>query len=383
MADFQRFIPGTSGFLRRGPSILARSRIDLWLLLPVLGIMALGLVVLYSGAGASQEAIDKQITRYSVAMLGMLFIAQINLRELERFVPLLYVIGVLLLVSVLLFGVGAKGAQRWLQIPGTPRFQPSELLKLVVPLTVAWYLAGRPRPPSFLHTLAAFVLVVIPVMLIAKQPDLGTSLLIGASGVFVIFFGGLLWRFVLLAIVAGTAALPALWMLMHDYQKQRVLTFLDPESDPLGAGWNIIQSKIAIGSGGLMGKGWLQGTQSHLNFLPETHTDFIFAVLAEEFGLLGILLLMFFYTFILIRGLIIAGKAQDPFSRMLAASLTLTFFVYLVVNIGMVSGLLPVVGVPLPLVSYGGTSAVTLMLSLGMLMSIRAQRTSKRMRRVK
>ena len=383
MADFQRFVPDASGFLRRGPSILARSRIDLWLLLPVLCIMALGLVVLYSGAGASEAAVDRQITRYSVAMLGMVIMAQINLRELERFVPLFYVIGVLLLIGVLLFGVGAKGAQRWLQLPGLPRFQPSELLKLAVPLTVAWYLAGKPRPPSIMHTLVAFVLVAIPVLLIARQPDLGTSLLIGASGIFVIFFGGLLWRYVILAVAAGAAALPALWMVMHDYQKQRVMTFLDPESDPLGAGWNIIQSKIAIGSGGLTGKGWLQGTQSHLDFLPETHTDFIIAVLAEEFGLLGVLLLLFFYAWILVRGLIIAGKAQDAFSRMLAASLTLTFFVYLVVNIGMVSGLLPVVGVPLPLVSYGGTSAVTLMLSLGMLMSIRANRTAKRMRKAK
>ena len=383
MADFQRFVPDASGFLRRGPSILARSRIDLWLLFPILCIMAVGLVVLYSGAGASEAAVDRQITRYSVAMLGMLVMAQINLRELERFVPIFYIIGVLLLIAVLLFGVGAKGAQRWLQLPGLPRFQPSELLKLAVPLTVAWYLAGKPRPPSIVHTLVAFVLVAIPVLLIARQPDLGTSLLIGASGIFVIFFGGLLWRYVILAVAAGAAAMPALWMVMHDYQKQRVMTFLDPESDPLGAGWNIIQSKIAIGSGGLTGKGWLQGTQSHLDFLPETHTDFIIAVLAEEFGLLGVLLLLFFYAWILVRGLIIAAKAQDAFSRMLAASLTLTFFVYLVVNIGMVSGLLPVVGVPLPLVSYGGTSAVTLMLSLGMLMSIRANRTAKRMRKAK
>jgi rod shape determining protein RodA len=344
--------------------------------------MGLGLVVLYSGAGASEEAVNKQLLRYGVALLGMLIMAHINLREIERFVPVFYVIGVLLLVAVLLFGVGAKGAQRWLQVFGMPRFQPSELLKLAVPLTVAWYLCGRASPTSFGNTLVAFILVGIPVFLIAKQPDLGTALLIGASGLFVIFFGGLLWRYVMLAVFAGAAGLPVLWSFMHAYQKQRVMTFLDPESDPLGAGWNIIQSKIAIGSGGLTGKGWLQGTQSHLDFLPETHTDFIIAVLAEEFGFLGVLLLLFLYVLILIRGLIIAGKAQDPFSRMLAAGLTLTFFVYVVVNIGMVSGLLPVVGVPLPLVSYGGTSAVTLMLSIGMLMSIRAQRTSRRMRKV-
>jgi rod shape determining protein RodA len=291
--------------------------------------------------------------------------------------PVLYIAGLLLLVAVLLFGVGAKGAQRWLAIPGLPRFQPSEIMKLVVPLTVSWYLASRPRPPQFSHVIVAMALVLVPVMMIAKQPDLGTSLLIGCSGVFVIFFAGLLWRYLIAAIILGAAGLPLLWMGMREYQQQRVITFLDPERDPLGAGWNIIQSKIAIGSGGIDGKGWLQGTQSHLDFLPETHTDFIVAVLAEEFGLVGVLLLMTLYFLVLLRGLVIAGCASHPFDRMLASSLTLTFFVYIAVNIGMVSGVLPVVGVPLPLVSYGGTSVVTLMASLGLLMSIHARRPQR------
>jgi len=312
-----------------------------------------------------------------LALLGMVIITQINLRHVQRWIPLLYVIGLLLLVAVLLFGVGSKGAQRWLAIPGLPRFQPSEIMKLVVPLTVSWYLASRPRPPQLIQVIVAMVLVLVPVILIAKQPDLGTSLLIGSSGVFVIFFAGLLWRYLIAAAALGSAGLPLLWMGMREYQKQRVITFLDPESDPLGAGWNIIQSKIAIGSGGINGKGWLQGTQSHLDFLPETHTDFIVAVLAEEFGLLGVCLLLALYFLVLVRGLMIAGYASHPFDRMLASSLTLTFFVYVAVNLGMVSGLLPVVGVPLPLVSYGGTSAVTLMASLGLLMSIHARRPQR------
>ena len=377
MADFQRLAPDARKHLRQGPGVWVRLKLDPWLLILLLAIMSFGLIVLYSGSGASEAAVQKQLVRYGVALLGMVIITQINLRLVQRWMPLLYVAGVLLLVAVLLFGVGAKGAQRWLAIPGLPRFQPSEIMKLVVPLTIAWYLASRPRPPHLTHVVVSMVLVAIPVLLIAKQPDLGTSLLIGCSGIFVIFFAGLLWRYLVAAMVLGAAALPLLWMGMRPYQQQRVITFLDPESDPLGAGWNIIQSKIAIGSGGIDGKGWLQGTQSHLDFLPETHTDFIIAVLAEEFGLVGVCALLSLYFLVLIRGLIIAGQAAHPFDRMLAASLTLTFFVYVVVNVGMVSGVLPVVGVPLPLVSYGGTSAVTLMASLGLLMSIHARRPQR------
>ena len=377
MADFQRLAPEAIKHFRQGPGFWVKLKLDPWLLILVIAIMAFGLVVLYSGSGASEAAVNKQLARYAVGFFGMVVITQINLRQVQRWMPLLYIGGVLLLLAVFLFGVGAKGAQRWLAIPGFPRFQPSEIMKLVVPLTLAWYLASRPRPPHLVHVLAVLVLIAVPVVMIAKQPDLGTALLIGSSGVFVIFFAGLLWRYVIAAMVLGAAALPLLWMGMRDYQKQRVLTFLDPESDPLGSGWNIIQSKIAIGSGGINGKGWLQGTQSHLDFLPETHTDFIVAVLAEEFGLIGVCLLLGLYFLVLVRGLIICAYAAHPFDRMLAASLTLTFFVYVVVNIGMVSGLLPVVGVPLPLVSYGGTSAVTLMASLGLLMSIHARRPQR------
>jgi len=377
MADFQRLAPEARKHLRQGPGVWVRLKLDPWLLILLLAIMSFGLIVLYSGSGASEAAVQKQLVRYGLALLGMVIITQINLRLVQRWMPLLYVGGVLLLVAVLLFGVGAKGAQRWLLIPGLPRFQPSEIMKLVVPLTLAWYLASRPRPPHLTHVVVSMLLVVMPVLLIAKQPDLGTSLLIGCSGIFVIFFAGLLWRYVVAAMVLGAAALPLLWMGMRPYQQQRVITFLEPESDPLGAGWNIIQSKIAIGSGGMNGKGWLQGTQSHLDFSPETHTDFIIAVLAEEFGLVGVCALLSLYFLVLIRGLIIAAQAAHPFDRMLAASLTLTFFVYVVVNISMVSGVLPVVGVPLPLVSYGGTSAVTLMASLGLLMSIHARRPQR------
>jgi rod shape determining protein RodA len=377
MADFQRWAPEARKHLKSGPGLWVKLRLDPWLLVLLLFIMSFGLLVLYSGSGSSEVAVHKQLVRYGVALVGMVIITQINLRHVQRWMPVLYIAGLLLLVAVLLFGVGAKGAQRWLAIPGLPRFQPSEIMKLVVPLTVSWYLASRPRPPQFSHVIVAMALVLVPVMMIAKQPDLGTSLLIGCSGVFVIFFAGLLWRYLIAAIILGAAGLPLLWMGMREYQQQRVITFLDPERDPLGAGWNIIQSKIAIGSGGIDGKGWLQGTQSHLDFLPETHTDFIVAVLAEEFGLVGVLLLMTLYFLVLLRGLVIAGCASHPFDRMLASSLTLTFFVYIAVNIGMVSGVLPVVGVPLPLVSYGGTSVVTLMASLGLLMSIHARRPQR------
>ena len=377
MADFQRWAPEARRHLKKGPGLWLKLKLDPWLLLVLLAIMSFGLLVLYSGSGSSETAVNKQLVRYGLALLVMVIITQVNLRHVQRWIPLLYIAGLLLLVAVLLFGAGAKGAQRWLEIPGLPRFQPSEIMKLVVPLTVSWYLASQPRPPKLIHVIVAMVLVAVPVLLIAKQPDLGTSLLIGSSGVFVVFFAGLLWRYIILAMAIGAAGLPLMWMGLREYQKQRVITFLDPESDPLGAGWNIIQSKIAIGSGGINGKGWLQGTQSHLDFLPETHTDFIVAVLAEEFGLIGVCVLLSLYFLVVLRGLIIAGYATHPFDRMLAASLTLTFFVYVVVNVGMVSGLLPVVGVPLPLVSYGGTAAVTLMASIGLLMSIHARRPQR------
>lgn len=266
-----------------------------------------------------------------------------------------------------------KGAQRWLDL-GVVRFQPSELMKLAVPMMVAWYISKFTLPPTTINVVIGFVLVAIPTVLIARQPDLGTSLLIASSGVFAIFLAGMRWRLIGVLALLGGAFLPIMWFfLMKDYQKQRVLTFMNPESDPLGAGYHIIQSKIAIGSGGMDGKGWLQGTQSQLEFLPERHTDFIFSVFSEEFGLRGVIVLLAIYLCIILRGLIIASRAQDAYSRLLAGSIILTFFVYVFVNMGMVSGILPVVGVPLPLVSYGGTSMVTLMAGFGVLMSIATQ----------
>ena len=278
-----------------------------------------------------------------------------------------------MLIAVLVFSEVGKGAQRWLDL-GVIRFQPSEMVKLAVPLMIAWYLAEKRLPPTWQRLGVAALMIIVPVLLIAKQPDLGTSLLVASAGIFVLFLAGISWRLIGALMVTGAATAPIAWYLMRDYQRQRVLTFLDPEKDPLGAGYHIIQSKIAIGSGGLYGKGWLNGTQSQLDFLPERHTDFIFAVLSEEFGLIGVLLLLGVYLFIIARGLYIATRAQDTFTRLLAGSLTLVFFVYLFVNTGMVTGLLPVVGVPLPLVSYGGTSLVTLMAGFGILMSIHTHR---------
>jgi len=279
------------------------------------------------------------------------------------------------LVAVMLVGVGAKGAQRWLSLGGF-RFQPSEIMKLVLPLTVAWYLADRTLPPRFFHILVALALIALPAALILQQPDLGTALLIAASGLFVLFMAGMGWGYIFGAVVlAGASAWPAWMFVLKDYQKQRILTMLDPESDKLGAGWNIIQSKTAIGSGGWDGKGWMNGTQSHLDFLPESHTDFIIAVMSEEFGLRGVLVLLGIYLLILLRGFLIGVRAQTSFGRMMAGSLTLTFFVYIFVNMGMVAGLLPVVGVPLPLVSAGGTSVVTLMAGFGILMAISTEKS--------
>jgi len=299
-------------------------------------------------------------------------VAQIPMFVLRAWSPWLFLVGVGLLVAVMWVGDMGKGAQRWLDL-GVIRFQPSEIMKLAMPLMLAWYLARRAAPPRVLDLLVVAVMIVLPVWLIMQQPDLGTALLVGAAGLLVVFLAGLGWRwFVGLALVLA-AAVPALWSQMHDYQRQRVLTLFNPESDPLGAGYHIIQSKIAIGSGGLYGKGWLNGTQSQLQFLPERSTDFVFAVYAEEFGFFGILVLLGLYFLIVARGLWIAALAQDRFSRLVAGSISLTFAVYMVVNIGMVSGLLPVVGVPLPLVSYGGTSLVTLMVGFGILMAIHSQ----------
>jgi rod shape determining protein RodA len=376
MADYLRQMPHQgSADLARRPSLASRLHIDIPLLLLLLVLTAYGLIVLYSGSGKDMAAVYRQGRYFLLAYAIMFTVAQISLARIMRWAPWMYVVGVALLVAVMLVGVGAKGAQRWLSIGGF-RFQPSEILKLVLPLTVAWYLADRALPPRFFHILVALGFIGLPTVLILRQPDLGTALLIAVSGLFVLYMAGLGWRYILGAVVlAGASAWPAWMFMLKDYQKQRILTMLDPESDKLGAGWNIIQSKTAIGSGGWDGKGWTLGTQSHLDFLPESHTDFIIAVLSEEFGLRGVLVLMSIYLLILLRGFWIGIRAQSSFGRMMAGSLTLTFFVYIFVNMGMVAGLLPVVGVPLALVSAGGTSVVTLMAGFGILMAISTEKS--------
>jgi len=355
------------------PSLAARLHLDLPLLLGLLALCGVGLFVLYSAGDKSIVKVEAQAIRLGVAFGTMILLAQVPPRLLRAWSAPLYLLGVLMLIAVLLFGDIGKGAQRWLDL-GVVRFQPSELLKLAVPMMLAWFLVQRPLPPSAGRVLVGLGLIAVPVLLIAKQPDLGTSLLVASAGLIVLFMAGMGWRLILLLVSAAAAAGPVLWLTMLPYQRQRVLTFLDPGSDPLGAGYHTIQSQIAIGSGGLHGKGWLQGTQSHLEFLPERSTDFIFAVIGEEIGLMGILVLLGLYLFIILRGLAIAVQAEDDFGRLLAGALTLVFFVYLFVNTGMVVGLLPVVGVPLPLISYGGTSLVTIMAGFGMVMSIRSHR---------
>jgi len=353
--------------------LLGMAHLDPVLLFGLLLLIAAGLGILYSAGDGSMELLQRQGVRLSIAFLIMIVVAQIPPQTLYLWTPWVFAVGVLLLLGVLVAGDVGKGAQRWLNLY-VVRFQPSEMMKLATPLMLAWYLCEKPLPPGFRSLLVSGVLVVVPTVMIAMQPDLGTALLVATAGFFVVFLAGLPWRVLIGTGLALLAFIPIMWQMMHDYQKQRVLTLLDPENDPLGAGYHIIQSKIAIGSGGLYGKGWLNGTQSQLDFLPERSTDFIFAVFAEEFGIMGAAVLLALYAFIILRGLYIADHAQDNFGRLLAGSLSLTFFVYLFVNVGMVSGILPVVGVPLPLVSYGGTSLVTLMAAFGMLMSINSHR---------
>jgi rod shape determining protein RodA len=362
-----------AGYQGKFSRILQYLHIDPVLLAALLLLMAAGLGILYSASDGSLEIVQRQVVRLVVAFIVMFLIAQIPSHQLYLWAPWFFALGIILLVLVLVAGDVGKGAQRWLNLY-VIRFQPSEMMKLVTPMMLAWYLCEKPFPPRVSALIISLLLVVLPTVLIVKQPDLGTALLVAAAGFFVVFFGGLRWRIFFGVIVTLLALIPVLWQFMHDYQKQRVLTLLDPESNPLGSGYHIIQSKIAIGSGGIYGKGWLNGTQSQLDFLPERTTDFIYAVFAEEFGLMGAIVLLSLYAFIIIRGLYIAANAQDSFGRLLAGSLSLTFFVYLFVNVGMVSGILPVVGVPLPLISYGGTSMVTLMAGFGMLMSISTNR---------
>ncbi len=355
--------------------LLARlvKHLDGYLLLALSLLMLFGLVVLYSAAGEDFHFVTKQMMNLSVALGVMWLVANVPPQHLARLGLPVYLIGLLLLLGVALFGEVSHGARRWLHI-GVTRIQPSEIMKIAVPLMLAWYFDRHSAALRFRDFVVAAILLLLPVAFILKQPDLGTSLLVGAAGFFVLFLGGLSWRVMIGLAVAGTASLPVLWSMMHDYQRQRVLTLLDPTQDPLGSGYHIIQSTIAMGSGGIFGKGWLDGTQAHLEFLPERHTDFILAVLGEEFGLAGGLILLAIYLLVIGRGIVIAANAHTLFGRLFAGSIVFTFFTYAFVNIGMVSGILPVVGVPLPLVSYGGTSAVTLLFGMGALMSIQTHR---------
>ena len=354
-------------------SWLQRLHIDLPLLFGLILLSCAAFVVLFSAGGQKIDIVLRQAGRLGLATGIMVAIAQIHPRHIRLYSPPLYLLGVLLLAAVHIFGETSLGATRWLNL-GVVRFQPSEMVKLTMPMMIAWFLASQPLPPALRHVSVAGLLIIVPALLIAKQPDLGTAFLVFTSGWAVLFLSGLSWTTILVLAVLGGSLLPVFWHFMHGYQRDRVLMFLNPESDPLGRGYHIIQSKIAIGSGGVFGKGWLHGTQSHLDFLPEPSTDFVFAVLAEEFGLLGCLGLLAIYLFILARCFYIVVQTQDKYSRLLSGALTLTFFVYVFVNTGMVIGILPVVGVPLPLISYGGTSMVTLLAGFGMLMSIQTHR---------
>ena len=370
--DFVRRLPGHERQARA--SWLTKVHIDPILLFLLLALLGYGLVVLYSAVDTSITLFQAQILRLGVGLVALVIAAQLPPQFYARWAPYIYVFGVALLVLVLVAGVSVKGSQRWLEIPGVTRFQPSEFMKIAVPMAVAWYFHDKPLPPSFKDVCVALAIVAIPAGCIMMQPDLGTGILVAGAGLAVVVLAGLPWLWMVIAFAGFAAVAPFLWYSLHGYQQQRILTLFNPESDPLGAGWNIIQSTTAIGSGGLTGKGLLQGTQSHLDFLPEARTDFIIAVIGEELGLVGVLILLVLYVFIIARGLLLAAQAESTFGRLLSGALVLTFFVYLFVNIAMVSGLLPVVGVPLPLVSYGGTSALTLLAGFGIVMAIRTHK---------
>ena len=372
LSNTQRILSPKASQQRNFSGLVRGLNIDGPLLGGLVLICVFGLFVLYSASGENSLLLVNQAVRLSVALIAMLVVAQLPPDFLRRWTPWGYAAGLLLLMLVLTKGDVGQGARRWLDIG--IRFQPSEAMKLAVPMMTAWFLHDRHIPPRIGHLAIIAVLIAVPTFMIAKQPDLGTSLLIAASGIIVIILAGMSFKLMFgLGVLTVPGAL-VLWNFMQDYQKQRVLTLFNPDSDPLGAGYNIIQSKIAIGSGGLFGKGWTNGSQAHLEFLPERHTDFIFAVLGEEFGLFGVVALLALYMFVIGRGLYIAVHAPDTYSRLLAGSISLTFLVYVFVNTAMVTGLVPVVGVPLPLVSFGGTSMVTLMAGFGILMSIHSHR---------
>lgn len=336
-------------------------------------ILALGLFTLYSAANENMDRFLGQIWNIGAAFVVMWVAAQVSPQTMMRLALPLYLLGLALLVAVEIFGVVINGAQRWLDL-GVVRFQPSEMLKIAMPLTLAWYFDKHEAGVRVRDFIIAALLLAVPVALIMKQPDLGTALLVLAAGFYIIFLAGLPWKLILGMIVLAGAATPVFWSMLHDYQRQRILTLIDPSSDPLGAGYHIIQSTIAVGSGGLKGKGWLEGTQTHLEFIPERTTDFIFAVYSEEFGLIGNGILLVLYLALIGRGLMIAAGAATFFGRLMAGAISLSFFTYAFVNMGMVSGILPVVGVPLPFISYGGTALATLFLGIGILMSIQKHR---------
>lgn len=347
--------------------------IDSVLLACILFTLMISLLVLYSASGQNWGRVNAQLINIAVAMAAMWIVSNIQPQNIERIAVPAYLFGVLLLVGVALFGDISHGARRWLNL-GITKIQPSELMKLALPVMLAWYFSKREANLRVVDFIVAAVLLLIPVILIMKQPDLGTAMLVTASGFYILFLAGLSWKFLVGGIVTLGALSPIFWSLLHDYQRRRIEILIDPTQDPLGSGYHIIQSTIAIGSGGMTGKGWLNGTQTQLDFLPERTTDFIFAVFGEEFGLIGNILLLMLFAIIVVRGFVIASQAKSTFSRLLAGSIAMTFFTYCFVNMGMVSGILPVVGVPLPLISYGGTSLLTLGLGFGLLMSIQTHK---------
>lgn len=371
---FLRHQPRTGAKFARKFDFWGKLHLDPPLLFALLVVSAIGLITLYSASGRNLALTLKQMSSFGIGLTVMFVLAQIPPRFYQMMSPWFYAGGVVLLVAVAAFGDVRMGAQRWLSVPGIGSVQPSEFLKLGMPMMLAWFLSGRVLPPNLKTIVISFLMIGVPFLLIAEQPDLGTSILVAASGIFVLFFAGLPWWLIGGTVAAFVAFAPIAWHLLHEYQRTRIRTLFDPESDPLGAGWNIIQSKTAIGSGGLFGKGWLQGTQSHLDFLPEGHTDFVIAAYSEELGLVGVTLLFGLYLFILGRAFFIAATATDTYSRLLAGAITMSFFVYVFVNVGMVGGILPVVGVPLPFISYGGTAIVTLFCGFGLLMSIKTHR---------
>lgn len=347
----------------------AMLHIDKLLFFILIALSIIGLITLYSASNQNMAAVDKQALRMGLGFLLMFLFAQIPPRIYQKWAPWLFITGLLLLAAVLVIGRVDQGARRWLVL-GPLRFQPSEFMKIVVPMAIAWFFSEREIPPHYKTLAIATAMLGIPFLLVAKQPDLGTALLIGGAGASVIIFAGIQWRILLTVITGVIASCPLLWHFMHAYQKKRILVFLNPESAPLGDGYHIIQSKIAFGSGGIFGKGWLHGTQSHLSFLPAHTTDFIFALCGEEFGLIGCIIILLIYLAVFMRCLAISARAQDTFTRLLGGSLSFMFILSAFINVGMVIGILPVVGVPLPLISYGGSSIVTIMASFGILMSI-------------